>query len=234
MTTRPAECKSQPLNPIQRFIATATVLAIALIIRAASLITGARQKSWIVTCARWRGGRHRHALRQELHLGENFNLAVTLQQDVTEAQIRDVARYFADRTDATGLAERSASLSLRLPIVAPSGEDAFTQGLSVGVLPAGLQQHRGQPQRRRDCRRRGGVAANGTLADRRRRDLTAPAWNRAGDSRRVQITLRPDATSPNTRIAVGEPMLADASWGIAVQDDARYRPHTYYATPRPQ
>lgn len=235
MTTRPAECKSQPLNPIQRFIATATVLAIALM--ATSCFFDHRSEAEELD-------RHVRAMAgvadTDMHYdknftsGENFNLAVTLQQDVTEAQIRDVARYFADRTDATGLAERSASLSLRLPIVPPPAKTLYSQDYQSASFQRGSNNTADSPSGDEiadDAAAWLRMARSPIVAD---ASLTAPAWNRAGDSRRVQITLRPDATqSEALALQSREPMLADASWGIAVQDDARYRPHTYYATPRP-
>lgn len=64
--------------------------------------------------------------------------------------------------------------------------------------------------------------------------LTAPNWNGAADSRHVTITLKPTATQAEAlALQSGEPMLADADWGISIQDDPTSRPHTYFASPRP-
>src|SRR5215218_2978995 len=51
--------------------------------------------------------------------GENFDLTVTLRPDITEPQVRQVGGYFVEHATGTGLAEDSAGLSLRLPVVPP-------------------------------------------------------------------------------------------------------------------
>ena len=131
----------------------------------------------IVTCARDGGVADTDMHYDKNFTSKNFNLAVTLQQDVTEAQIRDVACYFADRTDATGLA---GTLCQPVPAVADRAlrRRRFYHRIISRRPSSGLQQHRGQPQRRRDCRRRGGVlrmARSPIVAD---ASLTAPVWNR--------------------------------------------------------
>ena len=69
--------------------------------------------------------------------GERFDLNVTLQQDITEEQIQDVGRYFANRTDETGLAERSAYLSLRLPTVPPPTKNLYARGYQSASFSRG-------------------------------------------------------------------------------------------------
>lgn len=64
--------------------------------------------------------------------------------------------------------------------------------------------------------------------------LTAPTWSGPANSRGVTITLKPTATQTDAlAFQAGEPMLSDANWGISVQGDPMYRPHTYYSSPRP-
>lgn len=235
MPTRPPKCRSPRLNPIQRFIATATVLAIALM--AASCFIDRRSDAEnLDRHVRAMAGVADTDMRYDKNFtsGENFNLTVTLQQDVTEEQIRDVARYFADRTDATGLAERSADLSLRLPIVPPPAKTLYSQDYQSASFQRGSSNTADSPTADEiadDAAAWLRMARSPIVAD---ASLTAPVWNGAGDSRRVRITLRPNATqSEALELQSGEPMLVDASWGIAVQYDALYRPHTYYSTPHP-
>lgn len=167
--------------------------------------------------------------------GEHFDLDVTLQHDITEPQIQDIAQYFAHRTDETGLAERSADLSLRLPLVPPPPTNnlyarnyqsaSFSRGSSsTAHSPTGDQIADAAAAWLR-------VARSPIVAD---ASLTAPTWNGAGDSRRVTITLKPTATQAEAlALQTAEPILSDADWGISIQDNPTYRPHTYYASPRP-
>lgn len=83
------------------------------------------------------------AYNKNMTSGENFHLIVTLQQDITEQQIRDVGRYFANRTDQTGLAERSADLFLTsADCAAASIEKPLRAGLPVSLLFQRPLQHR--------------------------------------------------------------------------------------------
>ncbi len=172
--------------------------------------------------------------RTHMTSGERFDLNVTLQQDITEAQIRDIGKYFANGTDKTGLAEHSAALSLRLPIVPPPARGnlyvqdyqsaSFSRGPSTAHSPTGADIADGAAAWLR-------MARSPIVAD---ASLSAPNWGGAGDSRHVTITLKPIATQAEAlAFQAGEPILSDADWGIAIQDNPRYRPHTYYASPRP-
>ncbi|SLJ75735.1 Uncharacterised protein [Mycobacteroides abscessus subsp. abscessus] len=167
--------------------------------------------------------------------GERFDLNVTLRQDITEPQIRDIGKFFASRTDDTGLAERSAELWLRLPVVPPPAPNnlyapdhqsaSFSRGYySTAHSPTGDQIADAAAAWLRMTR--SPIVANASL--------TAPTWGGAGDSRQVTVTLKPTATQTEAlALQAGEPMLSDANWGIAIQDDPTSRPHDYFASPRP-
>ncbi|MUL78905.1 hypothetical protein [Mycolicibacterium sp. CBMA 226] len=167
--------------------------------------------------------------------GEHFDLNVTLQQDITESQIRDIGKYFAGRTDLTGLSERSAELSLRMPIMPPpppktlDARDYQSAWFSRGPFnttnsPTGDNIADAAAAWLRMVR-------SPIVAD---ASLTAPTWNGPADSRQVTITLKPTATQAEAlALQAGEPMLSDARWGISVQGDPTSRPHTYFASPRP-
>ena len=223
-------------TPIQLMIATAMVLAIGFT-AAACFLDNRRDAEDL--------DRHVRAMpgvadtdmtyRKTYTSGENFDLDVTLRQDITEPQIRAIARYFAVRTDQTGLAERSADLSLRLPIAPPPPPKnlyahdyqsaSFSRGASsTAHSPTGDQIADAAAAWLR-------MARSPIVAD---ASLTAPTWGGAGDSRGVTITLKPTATQAEAlALQADEPMLSKADWGIAVQDDPMYRPHNYYASPRP-
>ncbi len=167
--------------------------------------------------------------------GENFDLDVSLQQDITEPQIRDIGKYFANRTDETGLAERSAELSLRLPIVPPPPpKTLYTRDYQSASFSRGTGNTAHSPTSDDIAAAAAAwlrTARSPIVAD---AGLTAPTWNGAGDSRRVTITLKPTVTQTEAlALQAGEPMLSDANWGISVQGDPMYRPHDYYASPRP-
>lgn len=167
--------------------------------------------------------------------GEHFDLYVTLRQDVTESQIRDIGRYFADRTDETGLAERSAELSLRLPIMPPPPpKNLYAKDYQSAYFSRGPSSAAHSPTGDDIADAAAAwlrMARSPIVAD---ASLTAPTWNGAADSRWVTITLKPTATQAEAlALQAGEPMLSDASWGISVQGDPMYRPHEYYASPRP-
>ncbi len=167
--------------------------------------------------------------------GERFDLDVTLRQDITESQLRDIGKFFAGRTDETGLADRSAELWLRLPIVPPPAPEnlyapdsqsaSFSRGyFNTAHSPTGDQIADAAAAWLRVAR--SPIVANASL--------TAPTWGGAGDSRRVTITLKPTATQAEAlALQAGEPMLSDANWGISIQDDPTSRPHDYFASPRP-
>jgi hypothetical protein len=128
MPTRAPNSKCRRLTPIQQTISIATALAINF--TAAGCFLDRRSDAEHLD-------RHVRALPgvaatdmtydKNFTSGENFRLKVTLQQNVTDPQIRDIGKYFADRTDETGLAERSADLSLRLPIVPPPPKNLYGQ-----------------------------------------------------------------------------------------------------------
>ncbi|MCZ8381700.1 hypothetical protein O6P37_22775 [Mycobacterium sp. CPCC 205372] len=166
--------------------------------------------------------------------GENFDLTVTLDPGITEPQVRQVGGYFVEHATGTGLAEDSAEMSLRLPVVPPppknSGildysEASFSFGRSTTVSNAGADA----------------VADSAAVWLRTVRSpvaarvaLTQPRWNGSGDSRGITVTLRPDATSAEVLAAqAADPALADASWGISLPAEPYRHPHTYYSTPRP-
>ncbi|MFL0243305.1 hypothetical protein [Mycobacterium sp. SMC-17] len=167
--------------------------------------------------------------------GERFDLNVTLRQDITEPQIRDIGKFFASRTDDTGLAERSAELWLRLPVVPPPAPNnlyapdhqsaSFSRGYySTAHSPTGDQIADRAAAWLRMAR--SPIVANASL--------TAPTWGGASDSRQVTITLKPTATQTEAlALQAAEPMLSDANWGIVIQDDPASRPHDYFASPRP-
>lgn len=223
------------LTPIRRTIATAAVLAIAA--TTAGCFLDRRGDAEDLE-------RHVRALPgvaetdmsydKNFTSGENFDLNVTLQQDVTEAQIREIGKYFADRTDETGLAERSADLSLRLPIVPPPPKNLYGQDYQSASFSRGSSSTIDSPTADEiadDAAAWLRMARSPIVAD---AAMSAPTWNGAGDSRAVRITLTSTATqSEALALRAGEPMLSDASWGISVQGDRRNRPQTYYATPRP-
>lgn len=167
--------------------------------------------------------------------GERFDLDVALQQDITEPQIRDIGKYFADRTDRTGLAERSAALALRMPIVpAPPLANLYARDYQSASFSRGYFNTAHSPTGDQIADAAAAwlrVARSPVVAD---ASLTAPTWNGAADSHQVTITLKPTATQAEAlALQAGEPMLSDADWGISLQDDPTSRPHDYFASPRP-
>ena len=166
--------------------------------------------------------------------GEQLGLTVTLDRDVTDAQVRDIGGYFTDHTGATGLAEVSAELLLRLPIVPPPPKTLYSYDYSVARFGLGRSK----------------TSANSTAAEiadsaatwlRAARSpvaaevtLTQPTGGGKGDARTITVTMRPGATQNSAlELQAGEPGLADASWGISLAADSTRRPHTYYSRPRP-
>jgi hypothetical protein len=166
--------------------------------------------------------------------GENFDLTVTLEPGITEPQVRQVGGYFVEHATGTGLAENSAELSLRLPVVPPPPKDSgilgyseasFSFGRSTTISNAGADA----------------VADSAAVWLRAVRSpvaarvaLTQPRGSGPGDSRGITVTLRPDATSAQAFAAqAADPALADASWGISLPAERYRHPHTYYSTPRP-
>jgi hypothetical protein len=166
--------------------------------------------------------------------GEAFDLTVTLGQAITETQVREVAGYFADHTAATGLAEDSAELSLRLPIVPPPQKSLYNDGYSEARFEFGRSTTSDNPTADEIAdsaaawlrAARSPVAAEVTLAQ--------PISGGEGDSRAVRVTMRPGATQADAlALQATDRALANASWGISLEADNTYRPHTYYSTPRP-
>lgn len=223
-------------TPIQLMIATATVLAIGF--AAAGCFLDNRSDAEDLD-------RHIRAMpgvantdmtyRKTYTSGERFDLNVTLQQDITEQQIQDIGRYFANRTDETGLADRSAELSLRLPILPPPPpKNLYARDYQSAWFSRGPSSTTHSPSGDDIAAAAAAwlrIARSPIVAD---ASLTAPTWGGAGDSRRVTITLKPTATQAEAlALQAGEPMLSDADWGISVQGDPMYRPHDYYASPRP-
>ncbi|MUL48443.1 hypothetical protein FZI85_27240 [Mycobacterium sp. CBMA293] len=224
------------LTPIRLVIATVMVMAIGF--TAAGCIFGRRSDAEDLD-------RHVRAMpgvadtdmtyHNTFTSGERFDLNVTLQQDITEPQIRDIGKFFANRTDATGLADRSAELFLRLPVVPPpSPKNLYARDYQLASFSRGPYNTAHSPN--------GGQIADAAAAWLRMArspivadaSLTAPTWGGAGDSRSVTITLKPTATQTEAlALQVGEPMLSDANWGISIQDDPTSRPHDYFASPRP-
>lgn len=167
--------------------------------------------------------------------GERFDLDVTLQQDITEPQIRDIAQYFAHRTDQTGLAERSAELSLRMPIVPPPPpKNIYALDYQSAWFSKGSGNTANSPTGDDIAEAAAAwlrMARSPIVAD---ASLTAPTWGGPADSHQVTITLKPTATQAEAlALQAGEPMLSNADWGISIQDDPTSRPHTYFASPRP-
>ena len=167
--------------------------------------------------------------------GEHFDLNVTLQQDITEPQIRDIGKYFANRTDRTGLAERSAELSVRMPIVPPPPpKNLYARDYQSASFSRGQYNTANSPTADDIADAAAAwlrMVRSPIVAD---ASLTAPNWNGAADSRQVTITLKPSATQAEAlALQAGEPMLSGADWGISIQDDPTSRPHTYFASPRP-
>lgn len=224
------------LTPIQRKIAIAVVLAIGF--TAAVCLFDRRGDAEELD-------RHVRAMPGVAHTdmtyrntytsGERFSLDVTLQQDITEQQIQDIGRYFANRTDETGLAERSADLFLRLPILPlPPPENLFARDYQLASFSRGPFNTAHSPSG--DDIAAAAVAwlrmaRSPIVAD---ASLTAPTWGGPADSRQVTVTLKPTATQAEAlALQAGESMLSDANWGISIQDDPTSSPHTYFASPRP-
>ena len=223
------------LTPIRVVIATAMVLAIGYV--AAGCIFERRGDAEDLD-------RHIRAMPGVAHTdmtytntftsGERFDLNITLQQDITEQQIQDIGRYFANRTDETGLAKRSAYLSLRLPTVPQPTTNLYARGYQLASFSRGPYNTAHSPSGDDIAAAAAAwlrMARSPIVAD---ASLTAPNWNGAADSRRFTITLMPTATQAEAlALQAGEPMLSDANWGVSIQDDPTSQPHTYFASPRP-
>jgi hypothetical protein len=166
--------------------------------------------------------------------GENFDLTVTLDPNITEPQVRQVGGYFVEHATATGLAEDSAELWLRLPIVPAPPENLYTDPYSEARFRLGRSTTSDNPTA-------DGIADSAAVWLRAAHSpvaaevtLSQPEWGGGGDTRDITITMRPGATSAQAlALQAADPALADASWGISLVSDRSHRPHSYYASPRP-
>lgn len=166
--------------------------------------------------------------------GEGFRLTVALKPDVTERQIRDIGGYFATRSTQTGLAESSAQLSLRLPVMPPPPKTNYSHDYSEAIFLLGRSAALHDPTAGEigDGAAAWLEAANSPAVA--RVTLTEPTWGGQGDSRDVRVTLRPTATQADAlALQEADPALGTASWGISLAADGLYRPHDYYAKPHP-
>jgi hypothetical protein len=153
--------------------------------------------------------------RSDFTNGENFDLTVTLHPDITEAQVRQIGGYFVEHASETGLAETSAELDLRLPAVPPPPKNSdiseysqasFKFGRNATTSNAGADA----------------VADSAAVWLRTVRSpvtssvaLNQPRWGESADSRRITVTLRPDATEAHVlAVQAADPALAGASWGV--------------------
>ena len=166
--------------------------------------------------------------------GERFELTVTLRPNVTDQQVSDVGRTFADTTARTGLDERSANLTLRYPIDPPPPKNNYTTDYSAAYFSAGSADGPDNPTAE-------GVAEHAAVWLRAARSpatsgvtVVAPFRGEPAGSPRFIVTLRPWATAADaTRLQASDPGLARASWGISVIGNETNRPHDYYSRPRP-
>jgi len=232
----PAGGRRRRLTPIQRRIAIVVVLAIGFAAAVCWFDRRGEAEELDRHIRAMPGVAHTDMTYSNTYTsGERFSMDVALQQDITEQQIQDIGRYFANRTDETGLAERSAYLFLRLPILPPPPpENLFARDDHLASFSRGPFNTAHSPSGDDIAAAAAAwlrVARSAIVAD---ASLTAPTWGGPADSHQVAVTLKPTVTQAQAlALQAVEPMLSDANWGISIQDDPTDQPHTYFASPRP-